>query len=88
MGYSNQKLCQELIGILGGIEHAKNKGRKFALVSLDIKKAFDSVSHSFLEKTLEFFNFGPNFIRWVKLLCTSRKACVIMDINKLGKILN
>jgi hypothetical protein len=35
MGYSNKKVCQEaLIGLLGGIEYAKLKKRKFAVVSL------------------------------------------------------
>jgi retron-type reverse transcriptase len=86
MGYSNKKLCQEaLLGILGGAEYAKIKGRGLAVISLDIKKAFDSVSHSFLEETLKFFNLGPVFIKWIKLLCMNREACIILDVNKTGK---
>jgi hypothetical protein len=86
MGYTSKKLCQEaLMGILGGMDYVKTRNKKMALISLDIKKAFDSVSHSFLEKSLEFFNFGPVFIRWIRLLCTGREACIILDVNKTGK---
>jgi hypothetical protein len=56
-----------------------------ALVSLDIKKAFDSISHNFMEHALKFLNFGEKFIKWIKVLCTNREACVIMAGNKLGK---
>ena len=41
------------------------------LLLLDFEKAFDSVEWNFLFKTLEKFNFGPNFISWVKILYTN-----------------
>jgi hypothetical protein len=34
------------------------------LVSLDAKKAFDSVSHSYIELVLDKYGFGDNFIRF------------------------
>jgi hypothetical protein len=86
MSYTSKRTCQEaLLGILGGLDFSNCNNKKSVLVSLDIKKAFDSVSHAFLEKTLEFFNFGPAFIKWIKLLCTNREACVILNVNKNGK---
>ena len=48
-----------------------------AIVLLDIHKAFDSVSHEFLFKVLNHFNFGENFIRWVKTFYSSRKSYVM-----------
>ncbi len=48
-------------------------------MSLDIKKAFDSTSHWYLQEAYKFFNFGPNFIRWLNLIGTNRKACIILD---------
>ena len=38
------------------------------MIFIDFEKAFDSVSWDFLFKTLEAFNFGENFINWVKIL--------------------
>ena len=32
------------------------------LVSLDAKKAFDSVDHGYIERTLRKYGFGPKFI--------------------------
>jgi Reverse transcriptase (RNA-dependent DNA polymerase) len=84
-GYSTTKQCQEvLIGLLNKIHCAKRDNESRLIISLDIKKAFDSISHDFLEKALIFFNFGDNFIRWIKVLCTNREACLIFTSNKLG----
>jgi hypothetical protein len=38
-----------------------------------------------MEHALKFFNFGEQFIKWIKVLCTNREACVILTGNKLGK---
>jgi hypothetical protein len=87
-GYSSSKQCQEvliniLINIIDSIGTLKANGKKGALISLDIKKAFDSTSHRYLQLVDNFFNFGPNFIRWLNLLGTNRRACIILD-NELN----
>jgi hypothetical protein len=64
-----------LINIVDSISTLKANGKKGALVSLDIKKAL----HKYLQLVYNFFNFGPNFIRWLNLLGTNRKACIILD---------
>jgi hypothetical protein len=51
---------------------------------LDIKKAFDSISHSYLKAALQFFNFGEKFIVNILTLCTGRKASIILDDGTLG----
>ena len=35
---------------------------------IDFEKAFDSVSFSFIQNTLEIFGFGPNFRKWINIL--------------------
>lgn len=40
------------------------------LLFLDFEKAFDSVEWNFLFQVLKQFNFGENFISWVKILYT------------------
>jgi len=79
-GYSSNRYCQEvLINVMENIERLKRLNKKGCLISLDIKKAFDSLSHSYLNSVYKFYNMGPRIIKWITLLCTNRQACVIID---------
>jgi hypothetical protein len=79
-GYSNNRYCQEvLIGVVETIEKCNWEKKKGGVLSLDIKKAFDSLSHSYLESVFKFYNFGPNICKWLKLMATNRKACIVLD---------
>ena len=46
------------------------------LLMVDFEKAFDSVSWSFIQKALEFFNFGPDIRRWIKTFYNNASTCV------------
>ena len=86
-GYSCTKRCQEvLIEIIEGINNCKIKQKKGALLSLDIRKAFDCIGHEYLDRVLSFFNFGPNLKKWLKLLSTDRLATIILENNKATKV--
>jgi hypothetical protein len=79
-GFSSSKQCQEiLINIVDAIHKLWATNRRGVLISLDIKKAFDSTSYVYLQKVYSFFNFGPNIIRWLNLIGTNRKACIILE---------
>ena len=56
--------------IQDAITYANETDTPLALISVDQLKAFDRVSHEFLFKTLQKFNFGPKFQRWIRLLYT------------------
>lgn len=43
------------------------------LLIIDFEKAFDSLSWSFINKVLKFFNFGPSIINWITVL--NKNAC-------------
>ena len=45
-------------------------------VLIDFKKAFDSIEWDFLFNTLHKFNFGPQFIKWIKILYNDISFCV------------
>jgi exonuclease III len=78
-GFSSTKYCQEvLIDVIDSISAINKQTKNGVLLSLDIKKAFDSTSHSYLQMAYQFFNFGPNFIKWLNLIGTNRKACIIL----------
>ena len=47
------------------------------LLFIDFEKAFDSLEWDFLNKCLELFNFGPDFIRWVNTFYKNVKSCII-----------
>ena len=57
--------------ILDIFEYCNENNEDGILVFLDFEKAFDSVEWNFLFKTLEKFNFGQNFVRWMKILYTN-----------------
>ena len=63
--------------ILDIIEYTQVNEIEAGIIMLDIEKAFDSVNHNFLFKTLAQFNFGPHFIHWIRTLYASRHTYVM-----------
>ena len=49
------------------------------LLSIDFQQAFDSISWKFIHKTLDYFNFGPSFKRWIKLFQTGSESCILQN---------
>ena len=47
------------------------------LVTVDIEKAFDSVSHCFLLHILRKFGFGIDFVSWIKTILNNQESCII-----------
>jgi hypothetical protein len=80
-GYANGRYYQKevLIGVIDSIETCKNRNIRGALLSLDIQKAFDSLSHSYLQNVFKFFNFGPNISRWLTVLNMNRAARIVIN---------
>ena len=79
-GYANNRYCQEvLIGVVKTVEKCKFFNRKGAVLCLDVKKAFDSLSHSYMKNIFTFFNFGPNISRWLTILSMNRAARIVID---------
>ena len=42
-----------------------------------MKKAFDSLNHTFLISALEKFGFGKTSIDWIKIFLNEQESCVI-----------
>ena len=47
------------------------------LLFIDFQKALDSVEGNFLFESLTMFNFGENFLRWVKTFYNNIQSCVM-----------
>lgn len=43
---------------------------------VDFEKAFDSISWKFMQKSLKYFNFGPDILKWVKTFYTDCTASI------------
>ena len=50
------------------IEYCQMDSTEGVLMAIDYRNAFDSVEHDFILYVLKMFNFGPDFIAWVRLL--------------------
>ena len=59
--------------MLDGTEKFRTKGY---LVTIDIKKAFHSLDHSLLLRTLEIWLWN-NFINWIKIFLNEQESCVM-----------
>ena len=62
--------------IFEGIEDLNNDNRPGLVFFADFEKAFDSVDHNFIFKTLKYFKFGDEFVNWVKLFYDDAQSCV------------
>ena len=78
-GIPGRSILDNLHLLRNTLDYVKQKDLKLILLSLDFRKAFDNVSHDFLFKTLSNFGFGPDFIKWVKLLYTDVKSQVLAN---------
>ena len=47
------------------------------MIFIDFQKVFDSLEWDFLLKCFDFYNFGPDFTRWVMTFYKNIKSCVI-----------
>ncbi len=57
----------------------KKKKINSVLISLDAKKAFDSVDHSYIRRTLEAYGFGEHFIKTFQTLYKDISARILVN---------
>jgi hypothetical protein len=59
--------------------HCIKKNLDSVLISLDAKKAFDSVDHKYIEVTLRAYGFGDGFVNIFKTLYKDIKARILIN---------
>ena len=63
-GFTEGRSCMEATrGVIDCINYARIEQKPLIVISTDIFKAFDSVSHKHMEKCLEFYEFPEKFIK-------------------------
>ena len=77
-GYIKGRFIGENIRtVLDVIEYCSQRTKSGILLFLDFEKAFDTVSWDFLFKTLDYFNFGDNFKKWISIIYNKPRATVL-----------
>jgi len=59
------------------IQYCKDYNRDALLLLIDFEKAFDSVEWAYIEKVLQQYNFGNEYIKWFKIVYNNAQSCVI-----------
>ena len=76
-GYiKNRNICFNIRQIQDIIDYADLFEIDGVILFLDFKKAFDTVEHEFMLKTLQQFGFGDSFIKWIKTLYNNITSCI------------
>ncbi len=81
--YNKNRFIQEaLICTIDTIRHCENNDIKGAVLSIDQKKAFDSVFHGYMREVYKFFNFGGRFIDLLETIGNGRTARILLENGK------
>ena len=78
--YSRKKnITSVLLNVINMIHSSRDSKRSSLIIAVDFRKAFDSLSHSFIDTCLQELNFGPSFRSWVRLFFNDRVTYLIMN---------
>ncbi len=78
---SGRDIHDGLLALYNTVESIRLGKQQGVLLSIDHKQAFDLIEWEFLFDTLAAFNFGPNFIKWIKTIYTSHKVRSSVQVN-------
>jgi hypothetical protein len=81
--YNSKRFIHEsvinTVDIIRALRHCDNNGVPGAILSIDQKKAFDSVLHGYMREVYRFFGFGPIFINFMEIIGTKRTARIMFE---------
>ena len=79
-GFLKGRYIGENIRLIYDIMHyTEEKNIPALLLFIDFEKAFDSLSWRFMFETLDFFNFGESFKRWIALFYNGIQSSVLQN---------
>ena len=70
-----RRIADNLRQTLDIIEYCKKTGKAGILLSVDMEKCFDKLSHQAITGSLEYFGFGKTFQQWVALFFSDFEIC-------------
>lgn len=79
-GFLEGRDISECTRLIYDVLHAsKEKQLTGLLLKIDFEKAFDSVSHEFIDKCLNFLGFGMKFRQYIKMLYKNATSCILYN---------
>ena len=79
-GFMSERFVGDNIRLIYDLlNYSKNFKKRGLLLLIDFEKAFDSVSWSFIDKCLSYFNFKEDIKSWIKLFYKNIKSTVIVN---------
>ena len=77
-GFIENRNIQENLRVISNIFYfTKEYNIPGFMISLDFKKAFDSLEHNFLDVILKKFNFGPSLCGWIRDFYNNISSCIL-----------
>ena len=70
-----RKIAHNIRKSIDIIDVAKKEKIPMVILSIDMEKCFDRLEHQAILESMKYFNFGPNFIKWVGLFYNNFQIC-------------
>ena len=67
-----------IINLINLIQHTIKNKKSGLILLIDFRKAFDSISHTFIRNTLQTLGFGPDIITWISTFLKNREAQILL----------
>ena len=85
-GFTQSRYIQEvLINVCHNISHCNTTNMPAFVLSLDQRKAFDSVQHDFMMEAYKFFGIGNKFAKMLNLITAGRNATIRFDDGSVSR---
>ena len=84
---SENNIGSVIINIINMIDFCNKKQKEALILLVDFQKAFDSITHNFIDSTLKIFGFGDSIRKWVRLFFNKREATILLGGHLSKKIL-
>lgn len=77
--FENVLMCHEVVR-----DFERNNHPKDAILKIDIRKTYDSISWEFIKETLVKMNFPSYFVRWIMECITKLRFFVLVNGSPKG----
>eukprot|EP00745_Piridium_sociabile_P036415 TRINITY_DN6533_c0_g2_i5.p1 TRINITY_DN6533_c0_g2~~TRINITY_DN6533_c0_g2_i5.p1 ORF type:complete len:740 (-),score=40.77 TRINITY_DN6533_c0_g2_i5:39-2090(-) len=77
VGFMKGRTIDTILRLIDDVaEHSRTSNSPGAILAVDLKRAFDSISKDFMLNAFRKFGFGETFISWCKVLMKNAQSCM------------